>query len=129
MRKDASITVAINMDPVGVAKAVADETVFQEPEPDVAAAIARNISTESKTNVKAEGYEDPENTSLETFKLKLVAKLEKLIHDHGYNVDNAIMIDKHGFDKEHCYCVLAKVLVIIIVNKPMDMPDNFLIDE
>lgn len=127
MRKDASITVAMNMVPVGVAKAVADETVFQEPEPDVAAAIARNISTESKTNVKAEGYEDPENTSLETFKLKLVAKLEKLIH--GYNVDNAIMIDKHGFDKEHYYCVLAKVLVIIIVNKPMDMPDNFPIDE
>ena len=55
MRKDASIT-AMNMVPVGVAKAVADETVFQEPEPDVAAAIARNISTESKTNVKAEGY-------------------------------------------------------------------------
>ena len=27
------------------------------------------------------------------------------------------------------YCVLAKVLVIIIVNKPMDMPDNFPIDE
>ena len=126
MRKDASIT-AMNMVPVGVAKAVTDETVFQEPEPDVAAAIARNISTESKTNVKAEGYEDPENTSLETFKLKLVAKLEKLIH--GYNVDNAIMIDKHGFDKEHYYCVLAKVLVIIIVNKPMDMPDNFPIDE
>jgi len=127
MRKDTSITDAMNMVPVGVAKAVADETVFQEPEPDVAAAIARNISTESKTNVKAEGYEDPENTSLETFKLKLVAKLEKLIH--GYNVDNAIMIDKHGFDKEHYYCVLAKVLVIIIVNKPMDMPDNFPIDE
>ena len=127
MREDASITVAMNMVPVGVAKAVADETVFQEPEPDVAAAIARNISTESKTNVKAEGYEDPENTSLETFKLKLVAKLEKLIH--GYNVDNAIMIDKHGFDKGHYYCVLAKVLVIIIVNKPMDMPDNFPIDE
>ena len=96
MRKDASITVAMNMVPVGVAKAVADETVFQETEPDVAAAIARNISTESKTNVKAEGYEDLEDTSLETFKLKLVAKLEKLIH--GYNVDNAIMIDKHGFD-------------------------------
>ena len=70
----------MNMVPVGVAKAVADETVFQEPEPDVAAAIARNISTESKTNVKAEGYEDSENTSLETFKLKLIAKLEKLIH-------------------------------------------------
>ena len=55
MRKDASIT-AMNMVPVGVAKAVADENVFQEPEPDVATAIARNISTESKTNVKAEGY-------------------------------------------------------------------------
>ena len=59
--------------------------------------------------------------------MKLVAKLEKLIH--GYNVDNAIMIDKHGFDEEHYHCVLAKVLVIIIVNKPMDMPDNFPIDE
>ena len=128
MRKDTSITDAMNMVPVGVAKAVADETVFQEPEPEPdAAAIARNISTESKTNVKAEVYEDLEDTSLETFKLKLVAKLEKLIH--GYNVDNAIMIDKHGFDKEHYYCVLAKVLVIIIVNKPMDMPDNFPIDE
>ena len=80
---------------------------------------------------KLKDTEDPENTSLETFKLKLVAKLEKLIHVRkvGYNVDNAIMIDKHGFDKEHYYCVLAKVLVIIIVNKPMDMPDNFPIDE
>ena len=63
--------------------------------------------------------------------MKIIAKLEKLIHVRkvGYNVDIAIMIDKHGFDKEHYYCVLAKVLVIIIVNKPMDMPDNFPIDE
>ena len=67
---------------------------------------------------KLKDTEDPENTSLETFKLKLVAKLEKLIHVRkvGYNVDNAIMIDKQG-------------VVIIIVNKPMDMPDNFPIDE
>merc|ERR1719369_551526 len=28
------------------------------------------------------------------------------------------MIDKHGFDKEHYYCVLAKVLVVITATKP-----------
>ena len=35
------------------------------------------------------------------------------------------MIDKHGFDKEHYYCVLAKVLVIIIVTKHMYMFANY----
>ena len=87
----------------------------------------RNISAEFKTNVKAEGYEDPENTGLETLKLKLVAKLEKLIHIRKVenHLDNAIMIDKPGFDMEHYYCVLAKVLVIIAVTKPMDMRASY----
>ena len=74
------VAVVKNVVLVGVTKAVADETVLQEPEPDATAILARNIQTEFKTNVKAEGYEDPENTSLETLKLKLVAKPEKLIH-------------------------------------------------
>ena len=87
----------------------------------------RNISAEFKTNVKAEGYEDPENTGLETLKLKLVAKLEKLIHIRKVenHLDNEIMIDKPGFDMEHYYCVLAKVLVIIAITKPMDMRASY----
>ena len=41
------------------------------------------------------------------------------------NIVNEIMIDKPGFDMEHYYCVLAKVLVIIAVTKPMDMRASY----
>ena len=34
-------------------------------------------------------------------------------------------MNKHGFDKEHYYCVLAKVLVVIIITKHMDMLANY----
>ena len=57
-----------------------------------------------------------------------IAKLEKLIHVRKVetNVGNAITIDKHGFDKEHYYCVLAKVLVVITVTtKSMDTAVNY----
>ena len=113
------VTVVKNVVLVGVTTAFADETVLQEPDPDA--------KTEFKTNVKAEEYEDPENTSLETLKLNTIAKLEKLIHVRKVetNVDNAIIIDKHGFDKEHYYCVLAKVLVVIIITKHMHMLANY----
>ena len=59
--------------------------------------------------------------------MKSSAQLEKLIHVRKVetNVGNAITIDKHGFDKEHYYCVLAKVLVVIIITKHMDMLANY----
>merc|ERR1711888_213547 len=46
VRNDASVAVARNVVPVGDTKAVSDETVLQEPEPDDTAAIAENILTE-----------------------------------------------------------------------------------
>ena len=85
------------------------------------------VTAEFKTNVKAE--EELENTascSQKTLMLKTIMKLEKLMHFRkvATNADNDIVMFKHGFDEEH-NCVLAKVLVITTVIKPMDMPVKY----
>ena len=80
-----SVQNAIN---VVVKKPVSDRTVPKEPEP--SGAIARNIPTES------EEYKNPENTKLSTLKLKIIAKLEKLIYSRKIATIpvNAITMDK-----------------------------------
>ena len=79
-----------------------------------------NIPTES------EEYKNPENTKLKTFKLKIIAKLEKLIYSRKVATIpvNAITMDKYWFDKEH-NCVLAKVFVIVIATKPTGTLVNY----
>ena len=69
VRNDASVAVAMNVVPVGDRKAVSDETVLKEPEPD----------EESENEVKAE-EEVGESASLKALKLKTIMKLGKLIH-------------------------------------------------
>ena len=56
----------------------------------------------------------------------MIAKLEKLIHVRkvATSIDNAIVMDKHGFSKEHSF-EMAEVLVVITTTKPMDMPVNY----
>ena len=77
VRNDASVAVARNVVPVGDTKAVSDETVLQEPEPDDTAAIAENILTESENKVKAEEELDvPASSSKKAVKLKTIPKLE-----------------------------------------------------
>ena len=60
-------------------------------------------------------------------KLKTIPKLEKLNHIWKFVTVTdyaAIVMDNHGFDKDH-YCVMAEVSVIITATKPMDMPVNY----
>ena len=115
---DTRVTDVKNAINVVVKKPVSDGTVPQEPEP--SAAIARNIPTES------EEYMNPDNTKLKTLKLKIIAKLEKLIYSRKVATIpvNAITMDKYWFDKEH-NCVLAKVFVIVIATKPTGTLVNY----
>ena len=60
-------------------------------------------------------------------KLKTIPKLEKLNHIWKFETVTdyaAIVMDKHGFDKDH-NCVVAEVPVIITATKPLDMPVNY----
>ena len=85
---DTRVTDVKNAINVVVKKPVSDRTVPKEPEP--SGAIARNIPTES------EEYKNPENTKLSTLKLKIIAKLEKLIYSRKIATIpvNAITMDK-----------------------------------
>ena len=86
----------MNLVPVGVPKAVPDETVLQEPEPDVTTVIV--VNTPLETNVKVE-EEVGESAGLKGLKLKTITKLGKLIHVRkvGDNLVKAIMIDNQSF--------------------------------
>ena len=72
------------------------------------------------TNVKAktDELETPAILIQKTLKLKMIAKLEKLIHVRkvATTIDNAIVMDKHGFSKEHSF-EMAEVLVVITATK------------
>ena len=110
VRNDTSVAVAMNAVPVGDTKAVSDETVLQEPEPDDTAAIAENILIESENKVKAEEELGVPGSSSKKF---------VTVTDYA-----AIVMDMHGFDKDH-NCVVAEVPVIITATKLMDMPVNY----
>ena len=102
---DARFTVAKNVVFVGAEKPVVDEPVSQEhgPDADASTVIDGNIPAEFMTTVKAktDELETPAILSQKTLKLKMIAKLEKLIHVRkvATTIDNAIGMDKHGFSK------------------------------
>ena len=127
---DSRFTVAKNVISLGTKKPVVDESLVQEhgPDADSTNVIDGNIHTEFKTNVKVEEDEldVPASSSKKAVKLKIIAKLEKLIFSRKVATSpvNAITMDKYWFDKEH-NCMLAKVLVVITATKPMDMPVNY----
>ena len=127
---DLRFTVAKNVISLGTKKPVVDESLVQEhgPDADSTNVIDGNIHTEFKTNVKVEEDEldVPASSSKKAVKLKIIAKLEKLIFSRKVASIpvNAITMDKYWFDKEH-NSVLAKVLMVITATKPMDMPVNY----
>ena len=121
---DTRAAVAENVVSVCIEKPLVDGTNVQEPEPDAKAVIAEDIPSELKTNVKAEREEDgnPASSSQKT-----ITKSEKLIHIWKFVTVTdyaAIVMDKHGFDKDH-NCVVAEFPVIITVIKPTNMPVNY----
>ena len=128
--KDNALRVAFaqKVVPVGIEKSAVDGSVAKEPDPDATAVNAGNLTPEVKTNVKAENEEHENLASLSqrTLKLKTIALWEKLMYIRkvGHFQFDAIVVDKHEFDKEH-NCVLAKVLVITTFIQPMDMPVNY----
>ena len=79
----------------------------------------------TKVKAKTDELETPAILSQKTLKLKMIAKLEKLIHVRkvATTIDNAIVMDKYGLSKEHSF-EMAEVLVVITATKPMDMPVN-----
>ena len=90
------------MVPVGVTKAVADETVLQEPEPDAIAIIAENIQTEFEYKVKAkEKLDVSASSSKKAVNLKTINMLEKPIYSRKVATIsvNAITMDKYWFAK------------------------------
>ena len=127
---DARFTVAKNVVFVGAKKPVVDEPVSQEhgPDADASTVIDGNIPAEFMTKVKAktDELETPAILSQKTLKLKMIAKLEKLIHVRkvATTIDNAIVMYKQGFSKEHSF-EMAEVLVVITATKPMDMLVNY----
>ena len=128
--KDNALRVAFaqKVVPVGIEKSAVDGSVAKEPDPDATAVNAGNLTPEVKTNVKAENEEHENLASLSqrTLELKTIALWEKLMYIRkvGHFQFDAIVVDKHEFDKEH-NCVLAKVLVITTFIQPMDMPVNY----
>ena len=118
---DARFTVAKNVVFVGAKKPVVDESVSQEHEPDADASTVIDGNS-SRTH---DELETPAILSQKTLKLKMIAKLEKLIHVRKVTttIDNAIFMDKHGFSKEHSF-EMAEVLVVFTATKPMVMPVN-----
>ena len=57
----------------------------------------------TKVKAKTDELETPAILSQKTLKLKMIAKLEKLIHVRkvATTIDNAIVMYKQGFSKEH----------------------------
>ena len=80
----------------------------------------------TKVKAKTDELETPAILRQEILKLKMIAKLEKLIHVRkiATTIDNAIGMDKHGLSKEHSF-EIVEVLVVITATKPMDMPVNY----
>ena len=80
----------------------------------------------TKVKAKTDELETPAILRQKILKLKMIAKLEKLIHVRkiATTIDNAIGMDKHGLSKEHSF-EMVEVLVVITATKPMDMPVNY----